>query len=148
MAKFRGGSAFRAKLQSIAQKLSDPSVLRVGFLENSTYPDGTPTALVAAVQEFGSPANNIPPRPFFRNMIASKSPSWGAATAKLLKANDYNATTTLGMVGDGIKGQLQQSIVDTNSPPLAPATIAAKGNAKPLVDTGHMLNSVDYEVTP
>lgn len=147
MAKFRGGSAFRAKLQSIAQKLSDPSVLRVGFLENSTYPDGTPTALVAAVQEFGSPANNIPPRPFFRNMIASKSGTWGKATADLLKANDYNAEVTLGQVGEGIKGQLQQSIVDTNTPPNAPATIAAKGASKPLVDTGHMLNSVDYEVT-
>ena len=160
MAKFRGGSAFRAKLQSIAQKLSDPSVLRVGFLENSTYPDGTPTALVAAVQEFGSPANNIPPRPFFRNMIASKSKEWGPATAVLLKKNDFNEAATLNTVGQVISEQLADSIIATNSPPLAAATIAAKsrsgssakslgvlGPAKPLVDTGHMLNSVDYEVT-
>ena len=29
---------------------------------------------------------------------------------------------------------------------LAESTIARKGFAKPLVETGHMLNSVDYEV--
>ena len=49
-------------------------------------------------------------------------------------------------MGQGISGQLKQSIVDTNEPPLAASTIARKGFAKPLVDTGHMLQSVDYEV--
>jgi hypothetical protein len=29
---------------------------------------------------------------------------------------------------------------------LKPATIRRKGFAKPLVDTGHMLNSIDHEV--
>jgi hypothetical protein len=41
---------------------------------------------------------------------------------------------------------LQQSIRDTNDPPLAQATIARKGFAKPLIDTSVMINSVDYEV--
>ena len=80
-------------------------------------------------------------------MIAEKAPGWGGAVAAMLKASDYNAPHALAKVGDGIKGQLQQSIVDLTDPPLAPETIARKGSAKPLVDTGHMLNSVDYEVS-
>ena len=49
-------------------------------------------------------------------------------------------------MGLGIKGQLQQSIIETNAPPLAESTVARKGFEKPLVDTSHMLNSVDFEV--
>jgi len=160
MARIRKLGTFDAKLREMAAHLGKANTVRVGFLEGATYPDGTSVATVAAVQEFGSPANNIPPRPFFRSMIAAKSPRWGDGVATVLKANGYDADRALHQVGDAIKGQLQQSIVDTNSPPLAPATIAAKskggtsaaslgvlGPAKPLVDTGHMLNSVDYEVS-
>jgi hypothetical protein len=35
-----------------------------------------------AVQEFGAPSRNIPPRPFFRNMIARKRNEWPTAVAK------------------------------------------------------------------
>lgn len=142
-----GGDRLQAKLKEIADRVSTSETLRVGFLENATYQDGTPVAMVAAIQEFGAPAKNIPSRPFFRSMLAAKSPEWGATLAKMLRAHDYDATASLSLMGDGIKGQLKQSIVDTNTPPLAPATVAAKGSAKPLVDTGHMLNSVDYEVS-
>jgi hypothetical protein len=50
-------------------------------------------------------------------------------------------------VGEGIKGQLQQAIVDFAGAPLAPATVAAKGFDKQLIDSGVMQHSVDYEVT-
>ena len=106
--------------------------------------------MVAAIQNYGAPAANIPPRPFFSNMVAAKKAGWPAALAKNLKQTDYDATKSLALVGEGIKGQLQQSIKQTNSPPLKPATIARKGGtktaAKPLVDTGHLLASVDYDV--
>ena len=48
----------------------------------------------------------------------------------------------------GPRGEVRQAIVDTTSPPLSPRTVASKGFAKPLVDTGHMLNSVASEVAP
>ena len=64
----------------------------------------------------------------------------------ILIQSGYDANQTLGVMGEGIKGQIQQSITDMNDPPLADATVAAKGFAKPLIDTGHMQNSVDYEV--
>jgi hypothetical protein len=141
-----GGSKLEAYLRNLAKKTDKSATLRVGFLEGATYPDGTSVPMVAAIQEFGAPSKGIPPRPYFRRMIAEKQDTWGPAIADLLKANDYDAEKTLNMAGAGIKGQLQQSIRDLTSPPLSPKTVKRKGFDKPLVDTGHMLNSVDYDV--
>ena len=146
MATLTGGDKLISRMNELARSVTKSATLSVGFLEGSTYPDGTSVPLVAAVQEFGAPSRNIPPRPFFRNMIAQKAESWPDAVAALLETNDYDATETLMQTGEGIKGQLQQSIKDTNSPPLAPATIAKKGFDKPLIDTGVMINSIDYKV--
>lgn len=143
-----GGDKLDSFMFDLAKKLEKPGVLRVGFLENATYPDGTSVALVAAIQNFGAPAKGIPPRPFFSNMIAEKSPGWGPALARLLRQTEGDATAALELLGEGIKGQLQQAITDTNEPPLAEATVDRKGFDKPLVDTGHMQSSVASEVTP
>lgn len=146
MATIRGGEKFERTLREMARLLKGEAALRVGFLEKARYPDGKPVAMIAAIQDFGAPRAGIPPRPFFRNMIAKKSPEWPAAIAELLKKHRYNVAAALDEAGAAIAGQLRQSIVDTNSPPLKPATIRRKGFAKPLVDTGHMLNSIDHEV--
>ena len=146
MAKMRGGEGVERALRAISENISKTATLRVGFLEGATYPDGTPVAMVAAIQEFGAPRAGIPPRPFFRNMIARKSPEWPDAIGALLKANNYDLARTFAQAGEAIAGQLRQSIVDTNSPALAESTVRRKGFSKPLVDTGQMLNSVDHEV--
>lgn len=144
--KLTGGKVLERKLEELAKNVQNAAEVRVGFLDTATYPDGTPVAMVAAIQDFGAPSQGIPPRPFFRTMVSDKSPAWPNTMASLLKSNNYDARLTLGQMGAGIAGQLRQSIHDTNSPPLAASTIAAKGHAKPLVDTGHMLQSVDFEV--
>lgn len=141
-----GGEKLEARLKALADKVSNPATLRVGFLEGATYPDGTSVALVAAVQNFGSPSRGIPPRPFFSNMIAQNKDTWGERLAAILKAQNMDAKRALELMGAGIAGQLRESIVNTNAPPLAPATIEAKGFDTPLIDTAHMLQSVDYEV--
>jgi hypothetical protein len=140
------GDKLQKALEERARRMSSATTVDVGFLAGATYPDGTPVAMVAAIQNYGAPRAGIPPRPFFSNMIAAKQAEWGPAAGALLVANDYDAAKTLEQVGQAIAGQLRQSIRDTNAPPLAPATIARKGFAKPLVDTGHMLQSVDYKV--
>lgn len=88
----------------------------------------------------------VPPRPFFRTMLEKDAPGWGAAVGKTLKASNFDAATTLGKMGELIKGELQESIRALTNPPLAASTVAAKGFSKPLIDTGHMLASVDFEV--
>ena len=147
MASRRNGARLITALNRIRSRIRDRNLkLRVGFLEGATYPDGTSVPLVAFIQDSGSTARNIPPRPFFRNMIANKSHEWPDALRGFLQATDYDGRRSLELLGEGIAGQLRQSIVDTNLPPLAPATIQRKGFDKPLVDTGHMLNSVNKEV--
>jgi hypothetical protein len=90
---------------------------------------------------------HIPPRPFFRNMIAAKSREWPAAIATQLRAKDYDARAALDVVGEAIGGQLQASIKALTSPPNAPSTIQRKGFDDPLIDTGYMWRKVDHEVT-
>lgn len=175
MATISGGDKLTARLKELSAGLKKGASVQVGFLEGATYPDGTSVPMVAAIQEFGT--SKIPPRPYFRTMIAAKSGGWGDAAAQNLKATDFDAEKTLALVGEGIKGQLQQSIAELTSPPLSPVTLmlrkmradnpslivtgATVGEAarrvaagqssagvstKPLVDSGDMLNAVDYAV--
>lgn len=146
MATISGGDKLQKALTEMARAVSNGATLRVGFLEKAKYPDGKSVAMIAAVNEFGAPSRGQPPRPFFRNMIAAKKGEWPSAISGLLKANEYDAAKTLKITGAAIAGQLRQSITDLVSPPLAPSTIRRKGFDKPLIDTGHMLNSVDFEV--
>lgn len=146
MSSFSGGDALERKLAEMAEKLGEGKVLRVGFLENATYPDGQQVAMVAATNEFGNPANNQPPRPFFRNMIADNKDNWPDDIGRIAQATGFDGEQTLGLMGEHIKGQLQQSIRELMEPPLSPVTIEKKGFDKPLIDTGHMLNSVDYDI--
>jgi hypothetical protein len=170
-----GGAKLEAYLKGMAKKLAKPGTLRVGFLEGSTYPNGTQVAMVAAIQEYGAPRARIPPRPFFRNMIAAKQAEWPGAIAGLLK--DHDPAAALSIAGEAIAGQLRESILRTNAPPLSPVTLmlrkmrienpgivitgrtvgiaaarVAAGEStagvptKPLVWTSHLINSVDYEV--
>jgi len=144
MAEIKGGKKLERALIEIARSLSTGGTLRVGFLENARYPDGTQVAAVAAFQDFGT--GTIPPRPFFRNMVAAKSPEWPKGIATQLRLTNYNVPLTLQRTGAAIQGQLKQSIQDTNAPPLARSTVRRKGFDKPLIDTGLMWRSVDYEV--
>lgn len=146
MASIKGDKKLEGALAHLATQVSKPGTLRVGFLENATYPDGTPVAMIAAIQNYGAPGAGIPPRPFFSNMVAAKKGGWPKAVEENLKANGYDATKALVAVGEGIARQLRESVINTNAPALKPATIKRKGSAKPLVDTGHMLGSVDFDV--
>ena len=50
------------------------------------------------------------------------------------------------LVGAYAADVIQQRIVDLKEPPNSPITIALKGSSNPLVDTGHMRQSVTWEV--
>lgn len=142
----KGGDKLARTLELYGKNAGGGAFLRLGFLEGSTYPDGTPTAYIAAINEFGNPAHDQPPRPYFRQMIAAKSPGWGASMARVMRASAFDAPRSLALMGEGISGQLQESIRSFDSAPLAPSTVAAKGFDKQLIDTGHMVSSVGYEV--
>lgn len=151
--EFGGTFTVPARKQTIYRKVDKHgNFLRKGRFVKRKAANFESTHDVAAHQR------TQPPRPFFRRMIAAKKAEWGPALGVQLKKTDYDARRSLDVIGAGIAGQLRQSIVDLVDPPLAPSTIAAKsrgkvnkvagvlGPAKPLVWTGHMLQSVDHEV--
>jgi len=123
----KGGDKLAGALRAIAQKLKKASTLRVGFLENAVYPNGTPVAMVAAVNNFGAPRASIPKRPFFSDMVASKSNGWPKIIGAALAANDMDGERALAITGEHIKGELQESIINTMSPALSPITIMLRG---------------------
>ena len=144
MSALSGGDKLKNYLAEVAKKVQNPGTLKVGFLEDATYPDGTPVATVAASQEFGTAT--IPPRPFFRNMISENQAHWPDDIAKLLASNGMDAAAALQVMGQEIKEEIQDSIEKLTDPPLKPATIKRKGSSKPLIDTAHMRDSVDFVV--
>lgn len=144
MATIKGGDKFERYLRDLATRVARPATLKVGIPANATYPDGTSVALVAAAQEFGT--RSIPARSFMRRTVAEHQGEWPDALAKCLKVTDMNAAAALALMGEGIKGQVQQTITEVNAPPLKPATVRRKGFSKPLVDTGQMLRSITATV--
>ena len=122
MATLTGGDKLAKILADIGGKAQGS--VDVGFMSGATYPDGTPVAQVAFWNEFGHGGRfPAPPRPFFRNMINDKSGAWPSQIGVALKIYEGDGKKTLGSMGDLIKGQLRESIINTTEPALSPTTL-------------------------
>lgn len=151
------------KRLDVALKNLSGKVAKVGWFENSKYPEApfVPVAYVATIHEYGYPAKNIPARPFMRPTITAQSSAWKEVAKQgsldVLNGHKtiYNVMETLGLKA---AGDIRKTISRIQSPPLKPATIAARLAkradkqtlgllTKPLIDTGIMYgtltNSVD-----
>lgn len=156
MATITGGDKLLAHLKGAVARLKTADTVSVGFFEGATYPDGTPVATVAAINNFGSQAPNgpgdegtvqrIPPRPFFTTMVINGQTHWGDDLAKILKAADMDAAVALGRMGLHLENELRDSILEGGWTPNAPSTVARKGFDKPLVEQGIMVRAVASEV--
>jgi hypothetical protein len=104
---------------------------------------GLPVATVAYWNNFGT--SRAKARPFFSNMIAEDSPTWGRKLAAVAKASHYDTKLTLARMGEGIQGRLVKKIVDWPADN-APLTVAIKGFNKGLIDQGIMQRSTGYQV--
>jgi hypothetical protein len=147
-----------SKSDTIKKMLQDleSKEIRVGFFETAKYPDGTPIAYVAAIQEFGY--GPIPPRPFMRPAELQNKNKWQRGIAAGVKAALNGAVTidhALEQVGMVAASDVRKAIKAVTSPPLAESTIRARqsrkkgkkaASAKPLVDTGQMLQAVTSAV--
>lgn len=102
-----------------------------------------PVATVAYWNNFGTARAKA--RPFFSDMIAEDSPTWGKKLARVAKAAKYDTKLTLARMGEGIQGRLVKKIVDWPADN-APLTVAIKGFNKGLIDQGIMQRSTGYEV--
>ena len=143
-------------IEKLAQYFGNHRV-KTGFFETDLYPDGTPVAYIAAIQEFGHAGGNIPSRPFFRNAVKAREGVWIQAMRKLVLAATEGRLTgeqALNQMGLMQAGDVKDSINDGQYDPLKQSTLDAKQRKKrtagvsdkPLIDTGRMLQSVKYVV--
>ncbi len=139
----RGGEKFRQRLLALAAATESAKV-RVGIIESEDYDNGQSVAQAAFYNEYGTA--HIPPRPFFRNTVAEHKDQWPQQAATLMKANGGDVRQTLEDLGDGVKGQLVQTIQNFREPSNATTTVKKKGFNKPLIDTGTLWRSIGYEV--
>lgn len=171
----KGGDKLQKYLFNVAQRLGTGGVVRVGFLENATYPAAARATLDARdkkgraikinakaraklVATLAQPLNvatvafwnnfgtsRMKARPFVSDMIAEDSPKWGAQLGRVAKAANYDVKLTLARMGEGIQGRLVKKIVDWPADN-AEYTVEKKGFNKGLIDQGIMQRSTGYEV--
>ena len=101
---------------------------------------------VAAYNEFGT--ERIPPRPFMRRAIDDHKTEIKAFVEEAFATTmtSANSRQLYNMIGTTLKGFIQWEIKTGNFVPNARSTILKKLSSKPLIDTGHMRQSVMYEV--
>ena len=129
----------------------------VGVPEGGGRSDGKMTnAQIARVHEFGSPAQNIPARPFLTAGVTTAKPEivtqMRQASLDILsgKSGD-SAFNKAGLIG---QAAVKKYVVAGGFAPLSPKTIQARnrarsngnGGTKPLIDTGQLLNSITYVI--
>ncbi|MGJ0637428.1 hypothetical protein [Xenorhabdus bovienii] len=145
-----------AHLKRVYDELSKKQV-KIGFFSQSQYPDGTPIAYVAAIQELGYPEGGIPPRPFMRPAMSENQSKYSGLMARAAQAaikGNISVSDGLTQVGSVAAGDIKLAISAVTTPPLKDSTITtragrhSKGKAtnKPLVDTGQMLQAVAFAV--
>lgn len=124
---------------------------KVGWFENAKEEDGTQTAYVAAIQEFGVPSKNIPPRLGFRETAIKRKKSWRSviegASKQVLKGN-MNGQEAMEALALAARGDLFKRINSNPLPQLSERTLAArraKGRTHDtrLNDSGRMIKYLD-----
>lgn len=132
------------KLEKLATALRKPGSVLVGLPKDSNdYPDGTSVIMVGAVHEFGSPARGVPQRSYLRTTIIEQKRAYRDLFIKLSKLIVKNKMTTekaLNILGLTVQTDVREKISDISEPALK----AREGN--PLVDTGHLRQSITFEV--
>jgi hypothetical protein len=125
--------------------------VRVGYQQGKKRSDkGVDMVDIAMWNELGTARS--PARPFIRHSAdANKATIEGTCKALLKKvAQGGTAEQTLNAIGTMQKGLIQDTITKSKTwaEPNADSTVERKGSDQPLVDTGRLLQSVDYVIVP
>lgn len=106
-------------------------------------------AELAAIHEYGSPT--IPSRSFIAGTFmirrANELASTCARLCREVVTKGMPAQRALQLLGQWAAKEVKSTFTEIDiPPPLAPATIRAKGSSRPLIDTGQLRNSITYAV--
>ena len=103
---------------------------------------------IAAFHEFGT--RRVPERSFLRRTVDAQSVRWGELSRRLVGRvvdRKMSARAAMALQGEVAAGDVKRTITELDEPPNAPSTIAQKGSANPLIDTGRLRGAIGYEVT-
>ena len=144
---------FQGILKSV--KRMDKMHVKVGVL-SSKGGDATHTGSkfslveLMAIHEFGSEDGTIPDRAPIRITFETNHDEMAAFIAPLTRqviTNGMSVERALGLLGAKGVAEIKKTITQSDlPPPLKPATIARKGSDRPLVDTGQLINSIQFEI--
>ena len=140
----------------------DKVVVKTGIQSNAGENGGVSIAEYAAFNEFGT--RTIPERPFMRKTFDDNISNWNALTERLLKGildNKIDVKSAFELLGEKTQNDMKDTITSGNfeknsditinggwmkSPSGKTFYVKGKGDKRPLIDTGTMLNSIRYEV--
>lgn len=132
-------------------KYLNEHMAKVGVLGGSyNNKDNKTIASIGLIQELGSISLKIPARSFIKeplnDNLAKKIKELSNINNRLYKLlinNPYKLLNVLGLMGKNI---IQDSFIHNNWLPNSPITIQRKKSSKPLIDTGLLRKSIEYEV--
>lgn len=105
-----------------------------------------PLAVIAAIHEFG--LGDMPQRSFLRSAYDENLPVIDKMIQRVANGAVFGLGTNaaLNQLGNVVQGIVQRKIVDGPFVPNSPATIKRKKSSKPLIDTGHLRQSIRYVI--
>lgn len=148
-------------LNALIEKItSSKKTLNIGFLNGKE-------AEIAAKNEYGGtfPTDDeykargaakgvdvpdeitIPPRPFMQNTVTKQKAKWAKTAIQITKDNGGDIDKALTIVGRRAQEDIVATIEEGYFTPNSERTKKIKNKDAPLIDTGEMLKSIDWEVT-
>lgn len=135
-----------------------PRQIDVGWFEEAVYPDGTPVAWIAMLNEYGYMTTGKyqgyhPPRPFFRTFLKefiTNTVLMNSKIAPKVAAVAEGKLTWAALhreIGQQLVDWVKKKILETKSPHNTPLTISLKGFDDPLIETGKMYDTVRYKLS-
>lgn len=119
---------------------------KVGYFEDSPrYPDGKMPGYIARIMEYGVPQQNIPARPFMDFTVKRNKDSWIRFINRNFRGKEYAHPLAVRFC-ETVKQDIQTEIEIGDFAPNAPATVKRKKSSQPLIDTGHLMNSISYKI--
>ena len=141
----KGQQQAQAAIRKALAEFASDNFVTVGIHEDTgMHPDsGVTNAQLGAIQHFGT--DDIPARPWLDVGVATGHQEYANIIAGTVE-DGGTLNEALNKVGVVAVGKAQQYIIELKAPPNAKSTIKAKGSANPLIDTGAMMQSVNFKI--
>lgn len=140
--KVDGLQQVQNRIRKEIEKIAKNKTVLVGIHEDAGSTDNGELTMAAlgATLHFGN--QNIPARPWLDVGVRSGSADY----LDVIENNNEDMDNALNMIGLIAVGKVQQYMTELQDPPNAPSTVKKKGSSNPLINNGHLRQSVTYSI--